>query len=640
MTPGLLAAVARDVSTIVRARRTNLARPMAPVYVALAAPFAGVALARLRHRTQRPRNAVLFAAACSGIPYLHRAFSRADRAHAASAVQALMIVSLAAPDAVANARVRSGLQALALGAIVVATARGWRELLTSDRSIVPQRDVRVGADTLRVSVHTAAQVEGLQAVATQLAPGSRTLLAVPWLPAAYCITGTASPIREIYVALPASPADDAEMIARIERCGVDRVVLHDYAIDGNEATRFHATHRTVWEHIGQRFRRVWPSPLHFYFLLLRRETPDDEPLASSASLGFAGANAAFATGLFLDADDEDFSDASPTVYLRLGRPAGATELRVTVTLPPEYGTDAAQRIVCTFVGRTHADSRSFGVGTHDLRFALPDDARESLFIRLDAETAVPARREARRALLPAGRGRSLLTSGKRLAAVQSNYIPWKGYFDLINSVDEFVLMDDVQYTKRSWRNRNRIKTERGTRWLTIPVGTAQRRFQTIEETRISAPWARSHWDTLRACYDAAPFFREVACELAPLYRSVEREPSLSRVNRVLIDAICRMLGIGTRITSASEYGSFGDRTQRIVALCEATGAACYVSGPTAKPYLDVSALAARGIATAWMSYEGYPAYAQLHGPFEHAVSIVDLLFSTGPDAPAYLRTFH
>src|SRR5208283_1807000 len=95
-------------------------------------------------------------------------------------------------------------------------------------------------------------------------------------------------------------------------------------------------------------------------------------------------------------------------------------------------------------------------------------------------------------------------SGKSLAAIQSNYIPWKGYFDIINRVDEFMLYDDAQYTRRDWRNRNKIKTPRGLRWLTIPVRVKGKFHQKICETEISDPgWAAGHWQTLRQNYARA-----------------------------------------------------------------------------------------------------------------------------------------
>jgi len=104
--------------------------------------------------------------------------------------------------------------------------------------------------------------------------------------------------------------------------------------------------------------------------------------------------------------------------------------------------------------------------------------------------------------------------GKRIAAIQSSYIPWKGYFDAINVVDEFILLDEVQFTKRDWRNRNKIKTSQGIQWLTIPVAVKGRYLQRIDETRIAdSGWAQRHWSTLTHTYRRAAAFDDVAPRL-------------------------------------------------------------------------------------------------------------------------------
>jgi len=228
---------------------------------------------------------------------------------------------------------------------------------------------------------------------------------------------------------------------------------------------------------------------------------------------------------------------------------------------------------------------------------------------------------------------------KRVAIVQSCYIPWKGYFDLVNGVDEFVLYDDRQYTRRDWRNRNRIKTAQGTIWLTIPTQSKGKYTQRIDETLVEGrDWRRKHWKTLETSYRSAPFFAELAPVFEPLYLEGDEE-RLSLINRTFIEAICRVLGIPTRITFSSEYPAEGDRTERLVSLCRLTGATTYLSGPSARAYLDEDAFAAHGIGVVYADYEGYPAYPQLHGPFEHEVSVLDLLFNTGPDAPSYMKSF-
>lgn len=226
---------------------------------------------------------------------------------------------------------------------------------------------------------------------------------------------------------------------------------------------------------------------------------------------------------------------------------------------------------------------------------------------------------------------------KRVAILQSNYIPWRGYFDIIGSVDEFVIYDVVQFTKRDWRNRNRIKTAAGLRWLTIPVVTAGAYHQTIAETRIADPsWAATHWRSLTHAYAHAPYFMEYRDRWADLYARCAALDSLSAVNRLLIEAIAAELGLTAAITDAAGYAAEGDRNERLVAICRAAGATVYLSGPSAKAYLDVDRFAGAGIAVEFMDYAGYRPYPQIHGPFEPSVSVLDLIFNTGPGARAHL----
>lgn len=228
---------------------------------------------------------------------------------------------------------------------------------------------------------------------------------------------------------------------------------------------------------------------------------------------------------------------------------------------------------------------------------------------------------------------------KRVAILQSNYIPWKGYFDLINSVDEFILFDDMQYTRRDWRNRNKIVAPSGAQWLTIPVEAKGKYFQSIKDTRIAdTSWSLRHWKTLSSFYGRAPFFGLCAKVLEPLYLSCT-ETHLSAINRRFLEAINEFLGIETTLTSSMDYELVDGKTERLVHLCRQAQATEYLSGPNARVYLDEDAFRAAGIAVRWMSYDGYPEYPQRREPFVHGVSILDLLFNTGADAPRYMLTF-
>jgi len=226
---------------------------------------------------------------------------------------------------------------------------------------------------------------------------------------------------------------------------------------------------------------------------------------------------------------------------------------------------------------------------------------------------------------------------KKIAILQSNYIPWKGYFDVIAAVDEFILYDDMQYTKRDWRNRNLIKTPQGLQWLTVPVRVKGRYDQTIRETEIDGTdWAQAHWKALIRNYPRAQHFDEIAKRFEPYY--MQREYThLSALNREFIDAVCAYLGITTKISNSWDYVLTDGKTERLADLCLQAGGTEYISGPAAKDYIDEHHFAKRGIKLTWFDYSGYAEYPQLWGEFIHGVSILDLLFNCGKDTPRYMR---
>lgn len=226
---------------------------------------------------------------------------------------------------------------------------------------------------------------------------------------------------------------------------------------------------------------------------------------------------------------------------------------------------------------------------------------------------------------------------KKVAIVQSNYIPWKGYFDLIAAVDEFILYDDMQFTRRDWRNRNQIKTPQGVQWLTVPVKVRGRFHQKIRETEIDGDeWAKTHWKAIAQNYARARYFHQIAPLFESLYLS-EPWKLLSDLNRRFLVVVCSFLGIRTVISNSWDYQLSDGKTARLVDLCAQAGATEYISGPAAKGYLEEELFANAGIQMRWFDYEGYPTYPQLWGEFIHGVSIVDLLFNCGPEAVHYMR---
>lgn len=221
-----------------------------------------------------------------------------------------------------------------------------------------------------------------------------------------------------------------------------------------------------------------------------------------------------------------------------------------------------------------------------------------------------------------------------LAVCQSNYIPWKGYFDLIRQADVFVLYDTVQYTKNDWRNRNQILTSQGVSWLTVPVRHLHL-GQLINEVQIADQrWQSKHWRTVEQQYGRAPYFELYAADLSTLY--LQEWHSLSLLNETLLRTLCRLMQITTRIVRAEDYDLIGDRNERLIQLAQEFQAHRYLSGPSAQSYLDQTMFTKANIEVSWMNYSGYRLYPQLHQPFVHGVSVLDLLFNTGPAYPAYL----
>ncbi len=226
-------------------------------------------------------------------------------------------------------------------------------------------------------------------------------------------------------------------------------------------------------------------------------------------------------------------------------------------------------------------------------------------------------------------------AGRTVAVIQSNYIAWKGYFDIIHDADLFIFYDEAQYTSNDWRNRNRIKSRDGAAWLTIPVRSSL--GQAISEVGPNDPnWAARHWKTLLQNYSRAPHFERYRDFFESVYLAM-RWDSLSKLNQHLIVGIARdLLGLRTEFRTSTDYPSQGKRLERLIALLQSAGARTYVSGPSARSYIYAARFEEAGIGLKFKSYEGYPEYPQFHPPFEHRVSILDLLFHTGPDAPYYI----
>ena len=228
---------------------------------------------------------------------------------------------------------------------------------------------------------------------------------------------------------------------------------------------------------------------------------------------------------------------------------------------------------------------------------------------------------------------------RRAVIIQSNYVPWKGYFDLLARADIVVFLDSVQSTKNDWRNRNLIKTSSGNLWLTVPIRHSN--SLRVRDVEIASPnWHGKHFRSLSQAYARAPHASGMLARIGEWYRQAGACRRLSEANRVFLAEVSKMLDIRARfievesIMDDAEHDRL-DPTARLVEICRRIGADSYLSGPAARNYLDEEAFQAESIRVEWFDYDNYPAYQQLHGEFDHAVSILDLLLMVGPSARDY-----
>jgi hypothetical protein len=222
--------------------------------------------------------------------------------------------------------------------------------------------------------------------------------------------------------------------------------------------------------------------------------------------------------------------------------------------------------------------------------------------------------------------------------LQPSYIPWRGYFDQIRRADLFIFYDDVQYDKHGWRNRNQIKTAQGKQWLTIPVHSkGVTEGIAIKDVRIdwSKPWTKNHLKALTFAYNKAPYFKDYLPLLESFY---------SRLDECLADftietttLLSRELGItSTRFLRSSELPAIdGVKTDRLIQILTQVGAKHYISGPSARDYIEQEKFDRAGITLEYMEYN-YREYPQLYPPFDSYVTILDLLFMTGKDARKHI----
>lgn len=225
---------------------------------------------------------------------------------------------------------------------------------------------------------------------------------------------------------------------------------------------------------------------------------------------------------------------------------------------------------------------------------------------------------------------------KKVAVLQSDYLPWKGYFDIIHDADEFIFYDEVQFTKNDWRNRNKILTPQGEVWLTVPVGMNKIHRLILDVQMKDSSWQKKHFATLKMAYHKSPHFRKYEEFFQFVYLEKQWE-YLYELNRFLIEHIAQdFLKIATKFSDSRNFPTHGVKHEKLLSLVKAAHADIYVSGPAAKDYIIAEDYTNAGIQIIWKDYSGYPEYSQRAEKFNHFVSILDLLFNVGADAPYYI----
>lgn len=225
----------------------------------------------------------------------------------------------------------------------------------------------------------------------------------------------------------------------------------------------------------------------------------------------------------------------------------------------------------------------------------------------------------------------------KVIITQPNYIPWKGYFSNMRGVDYLVMYDDVQYTKRDWRNRNFIITKNGPLLLTIPVNTKGKFYQKINQTTVSDKnWNQKHWNLIEDNYKKTKFFYEYKNHFYDLYFSIQTD-IISEINLIFIQKIIELLNLNIKIIKSSDLNISGDRNTRLLNICKTLDCDTYYSGPAAKSYMDEEMFTNNSIQVKYYDYNNFKEYKQNWDGFTHQVSILDMFFNLGSETINYFN---
>ena len=218
-----------------------------------------------------------------------------------------------------------------------------------------------------------------------------------------------------------------------------------------------------------------------------------------------------------------------------------------------------------------------------------------------------------------------------LCVLQPGYLPWLGFFDQMRRCDIFICYDDVQYDKHGWRNRNRIKSPKGPHWLTVPVRHKGLGWPKIKEIEIDnqTGWARKHVGTIRQFYAEAPYVNQYL----PMLEELLMKPwvLLVDLDLAVIEMMSGWLGLKGRVVRSSSLGIEGAQSERLYKLCKHFGVNRYLSGDSARNYLDLDLFERNNVSVIWQQYQ-HPVYPQQHGEFVPYLSALDLVLNCGPES--------
>ena len=222
----------------------------------------------------------------------------------------------------------------------------------------------------------------------------------------------------------------------------------------------------------------------------------------------------------------------------------------------------------------------------------------------------------------------------KIGILQPSYLPWLGFFEQMIKCDIFVYLDDVQYTKNDWRNRNRIKTMDSFQWLTVPV--SYKFGQKIREVTINNtyPWKRKQINALRTWYNKSRYYNDYIEDVRQI---LKREWTyIVDLDIEFIRWLNKKLNITTKTISSSEISTNShDKQYRLIEICKVLDCDCFYEGESGRNYIDVELFKSQGIAVEFQRYQ-HPKYPQLWGEFVPYLSVIDLMFNNGPESLDYV----